>query len=62
MLGDDDEAAEAGETEAEKQVNGDDDAETDTKRPKKKVKKSKGGDKEYGVSRGMFFLALPNRQ
>lgn len=62
MLGDDDEAAEAGETEAENQANGDDDAETDTKRPKKKAKKSKGGDKEYGVSRGMFFLALPNRQ
>ncbi|WZH43407.1 P-loop containing nucleoside triphosphate hydrolase protein [Fusarium acuminatum] len=55
MLGDDDEAAEAGETEAEKQVNGDDDAETDTKRPKKKAKKSKGGDKEYGVSRGVDF-------
>ncbi|KAM0341560.1 hypothetical protein ACHAPU_010010 [Fusarium lateritium] len=52
MLGDEDEAAETGDAEAENQ---NDDAETDTKRPKKKAKKSKGGDKEYGVSRGVDF-------
>ncbi|KAF4453960.1 ATP-dependent RNA helicase DBP9 [Fusarium austroafricanum] len=51
MLGDDEEPAE---DETEKQDN-EDDAETETKRPKKKVKKSKGGDKEYGVSRGVDF-------
>ncbi|KAM0555750.1 hypothetical protein ACHAPJ_006144 [Fusarium lateritium] len=59
MMGDEEEPAEAAEGEVEedskKQENGDDDAETETKRPKKKVKKSKGGDKEYGVSRGVDF-------
>ncbi|KAJ4257404.1 ATP-dependent DNA/RNA helicase [Fusarium torreyae] len=59
MMGDEEEPAEATEGEAEddskKQENRDDDAETETKRPKKKVKKSKGGDKEYGVSRGVDF-------
>ncbi|KAF4964706.1 hypothetical protein FSARC_7413 [Fusarium sarcochroum] len=59
MMGDDEEPAEAAEGEADddskKQSNGGDDAETETKRPKKKVKKSKGGDKEYGVSRGVDF-------
>ncbi|KAM5381743.1 hypothetical protein ACJZ2D_002963 [Fusarium nematophilum] len=56
MLGDDEEAADGGEGEAEsKQEKGDDgSAETETKRPKKKAKKSKG-DKEYGVSRGVDF-------
>ncbi|KAL2683123.1 ATP-dependent DNA/RNA helicase [[Neocosmospora] mangrovei] len=51
MLGDD-ELAEG--EEAKEKVEGDDDAEVEAKRPKKKAKKSKG-DKEYGVSRGVDF-------
>lgn len=53
MMGDDEEPVEGETEDAEKQGDGDD-AETEAKRPKKKAKKSKGGDKEYGVSRGMF--------
>jgi ATP-dependent RNA helicase DDX56/DBP9 len=56
MLGEDDEPAETAEAEDDaKKSNEDDDAETEAKRPKKKAKKSKGGDKEYGVSRGVDF-------
>ncbi|EEU35351.1 uncharacterized protein NECHADRAFT_42779 [Fusarium vanettenii 77-13-4] len=51
MLGDD-EVAEG--EEAKEKAEGDDDAEVEAKRPKKKAKKSKG-DKEYGVSRGVDF-------
>jgi ATP-dependent RNA helicase DDX56/DBP9 len=58
MLGEDDEPAETAEAEDDaKKSNEDDDAETEAKRPKKKAKKSKGGDKEYGVSRGMMSNA-----
>ncbi|KAF5024705.1 hypothetical protein F66182_3219 [Fusarium sp. NRRL 66182] len=59
MLGDDEELAEPANGEAEdgskKQANEDDEAEAETKRPKKKARKAKGGDKEYGVSRGVDF-------
>lgn len=55
MLGDDEEPAETAEAQDDaKKSNEGDDAETEAKRPKKKAKKSKGGDKEYGVSRGML--------
>ncbi|KAG7413938.1 P-loop containing nucleoside triphosphate hydrolase protein [Fusarium sp. MPI-SDFR-AT-0072] len=54
MMGDGEEAVEGETQDAEKQGDGDD-AETEAKRPKKKAKKSKGGDKEYGVSRGVDF-------
>lgn len=53
MLGDDEEPAET-EEDPKKQSNENEDGETEAKRPKKKAKKSKGGDKEYGVSRGML--------
>ncbi|KAG8676881.1 ATP-dependent DNA/RNA helicase [Fusarium poae] len=53
MLGDDEEPAEA--EDDSKKSNEGDDAETEAKRPKKKARKSKGGDKEYGVSRGVDF-------
>ncbi|RGP62799.1 ATP-dependent rna helicase dbp9 [Fusarium longipes] len=53
MLGDEEDPAEA-ENDTKKGTE-DDDAETEAKRPKKKAKKSKGGDKEYGVSRGVDF-------
>jgi ATP-dependent RNA helicase DDX56/DBP9 len=56
MLGDDEEPAEA--EDDSKKSNEGDDAETEAKRPKKKARKSKGGDKEYGVSRGMSCLPL----
>ncbi|KAM0295106.1 hypothetical protein HYE67_010594 [Fusarium culmorum] len=56
MLGDDEEPAETAEAQDDaKKSNEGDDAETEAKRPKKKAKKSKGGDKEYGVSRGVDF-------
>jgi len=57
MLGDDEEPAETGDAEddSKKQSNEGEDEETEAKRPKKKAKKSKGGDKEYGVSRGVDF-------
>ncbi|KAJ4133864.1 ATP-dependent DNA/RNA helicase [Fusarium equiseti] len=57
MLGDDEEPAETGDAEddTKKQRNEGEDEETEAKRPKKKAKKSKGGDKEYGVSRGVDF-------
>ncbi|CAG7556212.1 unnamed protein product [Fusarium equiseti] len=57
MLGDDEELAETGDAEddTKKQSNEGEDEETEAKRPKKKAKKSKGGDKEYGVSRGVDF-------
>ncbi|KAI1071256.1 hypothetical protein LB507_009617 [Fusarium sp. FIESC RH6] len=57
MLGDDEEPAETGDAEddTKKQSNEGEDEETEAKRPKKKAKKSKGGDKEYGVSRGVDF-------
>ncbi|KAF5003240.1 hypothetical protein FDECE_10198 [Fusarium decemcellulare] len=57
MLGDNEEVGETGDGEADESKDakkGEDDAETETKRPKKKAKKSKG-DKEYGVSRGVDF-------
>ena len=59
MLGDDEEPAETGDAEddTKKQSNEGEDEETEAKRPKKKAKKSKGGDKEYGVSRGTLNLA-----
>ncbi|KAH7193252.1 ATP-dependent RNA helicase DBP9 [Fusarium flagelliforme] len=57
MLGDDEEPAETGDAEddTKKQSNEGEDEEMEAKRPKKKAKKSKGGDKEYGVSRGVDF-------
>ncbi|QPC77242.1 hypothetical protein HYE68_007994 [Fusarium pseudograminearum] len=56
MLGDDEEPTETAEAEDDAtKSNEGDDAETEAKRPKKKAKKSKGGDKEYGVSRGVDF-------
>ncbi|EKJ69512.1 hypothetical protein NXS19_003437 [Fusarium pseudograminearum] len=56
MLGDEEEPTETAEAEDDaKKSNEGDDAETEAKRPKKKAKKSKGGDKEYGVSRGVDF-------
>ena len=60
MLGDDEEPAETGDAEddTKKQSNEGEDEETEAKRPKKKAKKSKGGDKEYGVSRGTLDPAL----
>ncbi|RSL78109.1 ATP-dependent RNA helicase DBP9 [Fusarium euwallaceae] len=54
MLGDDEAAEGEGDEAKEKAVEGDNDAEAETKRPKKKAKKYKG-DKEYGVSRGVDF-------
>ncbi|KAF4983566.1 hypothetical protein FZEAL_1045 [Fusarium zealandicum] len=51
----DDEAGEEAQDGSKKAQDGDDDeAETETKRPQKKAKKSKG-DQEYGVSRGVDF-------
>lgn len=60
MLGDDEEPAETGDAEddTKKQSNEGEDEETEAKRPKKKAKKSKGGDKEYGVSRGTLDSTL----
>ncbi|RGP61746.1 ATP-dependent rna helicase dbp9 [Fusarium sporotrichioides] len=56
MLGDDEEPTETAEAEDDaKKSNEGGDAETEAKRPKKKARKSKGGDKEYGVSRGVDF-------